>query len=118
MFAGTHEGGKGLLDHLAIAEAESVHASVNCLLLHTESNAFSLLREVDASGKLSEADEARMVACAAEVLPKAAVGKAFFTNWDSTYMYDMSKATPVPLSATRDEVVGELLKERGAGGTD
>uniref|UniRef100_A0A7S3F354 ATP synthase alpha subunit C-terminal domain-containing protein n=1 Tax=Haptolina ericina TaxID=156174 RepID=A0A7S3F354_9EUKA len=102
---------EGHLDHLAAAGSEQVRAETSQLLQHVEAHMAARLQSVDKSGTLDAEGERMLLECAAEVLP-AAVGKAFFTNWDPNYAYDTSKATPVPLSSDREGTVSKIISER------
>ena len=92
--------------------ANGVHRAVRELLSHVDRRmGDAVLSKIDTTGVLEGPVEEAMIACAAEVLPRA-TGRAFFTNWDADYAYDTSKATPVALkhSGSTSVAVEELIR--------
>jgi F-type H+-transporting ATPase subunit alpha len=112
--AGDAAAGKAEAAGGAADGATRVHRAVREVLSHVDRRmGDAVLSQIDATGVLEGPVEEAMMACAAEVLPRA-TGRAFFTNWDANYAYDTSKATPVALkhSGSTSVVVEELIRGR------
>ena len=85
-------------------------------MAHVEGSHSALLRSIDETGVLDDADEDALLASVAEVLPRAG-GQAFFVNWSAPHhAYDTSKATPVATSRAREGAISEILRS-GTGPT-